>query len=221
MTADLARRLRRLSQGRPVQQSMLATERVAQWSAGRVYDRGWDEFDVARVDEDFPAGPMMGFTQENAVFNTGFALIDPVSAMVRLTYSRWPIAAQRRTSSISRDKRPADGQRNGSHRPSDVEGLGFPAENNGDYFGVARPPPGLRCADMCPVVQRRGAQIGAQGVQSMVTVRCGGSPALVGQSWAARASPQISSRASALRCSGALVGDGVGDGMGRRELFDQ
>lgn len=34
----------------------------------------------------------------------------------------------------------------------------------------------------------------------MVTVRCGGSPAVLGQSWAARASPHTSSRASALRC---------------------
>ena len=205
---------------------MLATEWVAQWSAGGVYDRGWDEFDVARVDEDFPAGPMhvpmMSFAQENAVFNTGFALIDPVSAMVRLTYSRWPIAARKRTSSISRDKRSADGQRNGSHRPSDVEGLGFPAENNGDYFGVARPPPGLRCADMCPVVQPRGAQTGAQGVPVDGDGEVWGFP---GGAWAvfrrAGQPTDFQQSVSVALCSGALVGDGVGGGMGRRELFDQ
>ncbi len=37
---------------------ILATEWVAQWSAGRVYSGGWDELDVAVVDEDFPAGVM-------------------------------------------------------------------------------------------------------------------------------------------------------------------
>jgi hypothetical protein len=51
-----------------VEQSMLATEWLAQRSAGPVYDRGWDKSDVAVLDEDFPAGvvhvPMVGFAED-------------------------------------------------------------------------------------------------------------------------------------------------------------
>lgn len=37
---------------------MSAAEWVAEWSAGRVYDCGWEELDVAAVDENFPTSSM-------------------------------------------------------------------------------------------------------------------------------------------------------------------
>ena len=83
---------------------------------------------------------------------------------MRLTHSGWPIAARKSAPAVSRDKRAADGERNSSHGPADVEGFGFPTQDNRYYFGVTRPPAGFRCADMRPVVQGCDAEAGAQGV---------------------------------------------------------
>ena len=84
-----------------------------QWRAGRVYDCGWDEFDVAVVDKDFPTSsmhvPVVSFTQKHAVLDAGFTIVDPVSRVVRLTHSRWPIAGRESASAIPRDQRAADG----------------------------------------------------------------------------------------------------------------
>jgi hypothetical protein len=50
---------------------ILAAEWVAQRRAGGVDNLGWNEFDVAVVDEDVPTGvmhvPMMRFAQQDAV----------------------------------------------------------------------------------------------------------------------------------------------------------
>ena len=49
----------------------LATLWVVLWGAGGVDDCGWDEFDVAVVDKDFPTSSMhvtvVSFTQKHAV----------------------------------------------------------------------------------------------------------------------------------------------------------
>ena len=83
------------------------------WGAGRVDDGGWDEVDVAGVDEDFPAGvmhmPMVRFAEQYAVFYTGFTIVDPVSTMMRLAHSGWPITARKNTSAVSGDQGSADG----------------------------------------------------------------------------------------------------------------
>ena len=82
---------------------------------------------MAVVDEDFPAGvvhvSVVGFTEQDAVFYSGFAIIDSVSTVMRLTHSWRPIAARKNTSAISPDKCTANGQRDGSHGPSNVEGF--------------------------------------------------------------------------------------------------
>ena len=75
----------------------------------------------------------------------------------------------------------------------------FPPKTTGMIF-ASHAAPCLRCADMRPVVQRRGSQTGAQDVPVDGDGEVWGSPAALGQSWAARASPQTSSSASALRC---------------------
>jgi hypothetical protein len=91
----------------------LAAEWVVQWGAGGVYDRGWDEFDVAMVDEDFPTSvvhvPVVSFTEQDTIFDTGFTTINPVLPMMRLAHSRGPIAAWENTSVIPGHKRAADG----------------------------------------------------------------------------------------------------------------
>jgi hypothetical protein len=67
---------------------------------------------VAVVDEDFPTGvvhvSMVRFTEQDTILDTGFAIVDPVPTVMRLTHSRWPITARKRTSAISSDKRPAN-----------------------------------------------------------------------------------------------------------------
>ena len=77
-----------------------------EWGAGGIDDRGWDEFDVVVVDEDFPAGvvhvPMVRFAEQDAIFDAGFTIVDPVPRVVRLTHSRWPIAPRKSTSAIPR-----------------------------------------------------------------------------------------------------------------------
>ena len=64
-------RRRRGSRRQVVEQSMLTTEWVAQCSAGRVYDRGWDERDMAGMNKNFPAGvmhmPVVRFTEQDAI----------------------------------------------------------------------------------------------------------------------------------------------------------
>ncbi|MGB7798174.1 MAG: hypothetical protein WBL53_18235 [Pseudonocardiaceae bacterium] len=54
------------------------------WGAGRVDDGGWDEFDVAGVDEDFPAGvmhvPMVGVAEQYAWIRTAAVSGDQGSA---------------------------------------------------------------------------------------------------------------------------------------------
>jgi hypothetical protein len=68
---------------------------------------------VAVVDEDVPAGvvhvPMVRFTQQDAIFDTGFTILDPVPTMVRLAHSWRPIAARKSATAIPRDKGTADG----------------------------------------------------------------------------------------------------------------
>ena len=84
-----------------------------QWRAGRVYDCGWDEFDVAVVDKDFPTRsmhvPVVSFTQKHAVLDTGFAIVDPMSTVMRLANFRRPIAGRKRTSAVSRDEHSTNG----------------------------------------------------------------------------------------------------------------
>jgi hypothetical protein len=53
---------------------------------------------MAVVDEDVPQ-----------FVDTGFTTINPVSRVVRLTHSRWPIAARESASAVSGDERAADG----------------------------------------------------------------------------------------------------------------
>lgn len=78
--------------------------------------------------------------------DTGWSIIDPVSTVVRLAHSRWPIAAGERASAVSGDERSADGQRDGAQGPTDVEGFGFSTQSNGNNLRVAGPParPGMR-----------------------------------------------------------------------------
>lgn len=56
----------------------------------------------------------------------------------------------------------------------------------------------------------------------MVTVRCGGSPAVLGQSWAARASPaELQQGVSIALRRGSHIGNALGSGAGPGELFYQ
>lgn len=48
----------RLGVGGIVRGGSLAAEWVVQWGAGGVDDLGWDEFDMAMPDEDFPSSVM-------------------------------------------------------------------------------------------------------------------------------------------------------------------
>src|SRR6476646_10095275 len=96
-TTTIARWRHRGSAGTWPARLTSAAKWIAQRRAVRVDDCWWDELDVAVVDEDFPAGvvyvPMMRFTEQHAVLDAGFAIVDPVPRVVRLTHSRWPIAA--------------------------------------------------------------------------------------------------------------------------------
>jgi len=85
--------------------------------------------------------PMVRFTQQDAIVGTGFAIINPVPTMVRLAHSWWPVAARESAPAVSGHERSADGQWNGPHSPADVEGLGFPTQNNRNDLRVTRPPP--------------------------------------------------------------------------------
>ncbi|MGB8257362.1 MAG: hypothetical protein WCE71_18675, partial [Pseudonocardiaceae bacterium] len=65
---------------------------------------------MAGVDEDFPAGvmhvPMVRFAEQYAVLDTGFTIINPVPAMMRLAHSRGPITTRKNTPAVPRDQRP-------------------------------------------------------------------------------------------------------------------
>lgn len=67
---------------------------------------------MAVVAEDVPAGvmhvPVVRFAQQDAILNTSFTTINPVSPVVRLVHSRWPITAQENTTAIPGDQRSAD-----------------------------------------------------------------------------------------------------------------
>ena len=68
---------------------------------------------MAVVDEDVPAGvvhvPVMRFTEQDAIFDAGFTIVDPVSTVMRLASSRGSIAAGESASAVSGDERAADG----------------------------------------------------------------------------------------------------------------
>ncbi|MGA9309158.1 MAG: hypothetical protein WBV74_02165 [Pseudonocardiaceae bacterium] len=121
---------------------------------------------MAVVDENVPSSvmyvPVVGFTAQVAVFDAGFTIVDPAPTVMRLAHSRWPIAARKSTSAISRDERSSNGWRDGAHGPSDVEWFGFSTHDHGDYFCVTGPAAALGCTDMRAVVQGRDAEAGAQ-----------------------------------------------------------
>ncbi len=181
---------------------------------------------ATRVDEDFPAGavyvPVVSFAQEDAILDAAFAIIEPVARVVGLTHSWWPIAGWERTSVVSGDERAANGWRDGSHGPSDVEGFGFPTQDNGDYLRVTRPPPRLGGAEMRAVVQGRDSEAGAQRVpvdgDGQVRWLPGGGGALFGR--AGEPADLQQGIGVALR-GGAGIGDAFAGGAGSGELLDQ
>ena len=109
-------------------------------------------------------------TEQDAVFEAGFAVVYPVFDVMTLARAWWSSAAGEGAALVPYDEGSADGSVDGASFASDVKHLAGSAEDDGEDFGVAGPlPHGLR-AELGAVVQYAGAVLGADPVAELAVV---------------------------------------------------
>ena len=117
------------------------------------------------MDEDLPTSamqlPVVGFAQKDTVVHPGLTPLGPGPTVMRLAPSRWPPGTGEGASPLPGDERAANGQGEGAHRPSDVEGFGLPTPEDGDDCRIASPASSGCGAEVGSLVQGRAAPTGA------------------------------------------------------------